>query len=401
MSFVATGLKSTEEYSYIDTNNIAENRGMKLFKTVGIYGANASGKSNIIRALNWFVSAIITQPSPQSNFVFLCDPFLYQKDSKNTESFFQIVLLIEGIKYRYGFTVKRNLETNVEKDNNFSREIVTNEWLYTSKSEVMYPRFERTNDEVITNNLENKDKVPANIPYKHTLFLAHAASFDSKGDCSKVFSYLNIIPISIYQQLFRSLSISHLKNTENKQSFLHLLSIFNLKYDDIILQEDSKIDKAKIFPQEKVLLEKQYESIKIFLNLKDNESSGTQKLFDLAGLLLYAFNFFSLIIVLDEIDSNFHPSLLIKLIGLFNNPEINKMNSQLLFTSHDTNLMSPSIMRRDQFYFTEKNEDDSTRLYSLADLKGVQNDADFAKQYLAGFYGALPILEEYRQEDRL
>jgi hypothetical protein len=59
--------------------------------------------------------------------------------------------------------------------------------------------------------------------------------------------------------------------------------------------------------------------------------------------------------------------------------------------------MSPSIMRRDQFYFTEKNEDNSTRLYSLSDLKGIRNDADFAKQYLAGYYGALPILEDYSQ----
>ncbi|RZJ86039.1 MAG: ATP-binding protein, partial [Chryseobacterium sp.] len=128
----------------------------------------------------------------------------------------------------------------------------------------------------------------------------------------------------------------------------------------------------------------------------DNESAGSQKLFDLAGLLLLTFNFKeSAFIILDEIDSNFHPSLLIQLIKLFNDPEINKSNSQLLFTSHDTNLMSPAIMRRDQFYFTEKNEDFATRLYSLADLKGIRNDADFAKQYLAGYYGALPVLEKY------
>ena len=106
-------------------------------------------------------------------------------------------------------------------------------------------------------------------------------------------------------------------------------------------------------------------------------------------------------IIIDEVDSNFHPFLLIKLVGLFNNPLLNKSKSQRLFTSHDTNLMSPSVMRRDQFYFTEKNEDNSTRLYSLADLKGIRNDADFAKQYLAGFYGALPVLEKYANENIL
>jgi AAA15 family ATPase/GTPase len=119
-------------------------------------------------------------------------------------------------------------------------------------------------------------------------------------------------------------------------------------------------------------------------------------MFDLAGLLLRVFNNDNqCFILLDEIDSHFHPTLLIKLVSLFNNPEINRSNSQLLFTSHDTNLMSPSIMRRDQFYFTEKNSNNSTRLYSLGDLKGIRNDADFAKQYLAGYYGALPYLEQY------
>jgi AAA15 family ATPase/GTPase len=100
-------------------------------------------------------------------------------------------------------------------------------------------------------------------------------------------------------------------------------------------------------------------------------------------------------VILDEIDSNFHPALLIKLISLFNNPLINKSKIQVLFTSHDTNLMSPFIMRRDQFYFTEKREDDSTRLYSLADLKGIRNDADFSKQYLSGYFGAMPVLGNF------
>jgi AAA15 family ATPase/GTPase len=130
--------------------------------------------------------------------------------------------------------------------------------------------------------------------------------------------------------------------------------------------------------------------------MQDNESDGTKKLFDIAGLLLHAFNIeISGLIILDEIDSNFHPSLLTKLISMFNDPEINKSNVQLLFTSHDTNLLNPSLMRRDQFYFAEKEENEGTRLYSLAELKGIRNDADFAKQYLAGFYGGVPVLSNF------
>ena len=83
---------------------------------------------------------------------------------------------------------------------------------------------------------------------------------------------------------------------------------------------------------------------------------------------------------------------------MFNDPMINKSNSQLLFSSHDTNLMNPMLMRRDQFYLTEKGTDNSTKLYSLADLKGVRNSIDFAKHYLAGHFGGVPILEDYITE---
>jgi len=183
-----------------------------------------------------------------------------------------------------------------------------------------------------------------------------------------------------------------------------LLCSFNLRYDDVIIERDKNKPEEIIIPQDQIFFKKSYlnNQNKLFdvrLNLKNNESDGTKKLFDIGGLLLRAFNLhLSGFIIIDEIDSDFHPSLLIKVIQLFNDPLINKSNSQLLFTSHDTNLMSPSIMRRDQFYFTEKNEDNSTKLFSLADLKGIRNDADFATQYLAGFYGAIPILEDYSNE---
>ena len=179
-----------------------------------------------------------------------------------------------------------------------------------------------------------------------------------------------------------------------------------MKYDDIEFIEDGN-NNAKVYlniPQNKILLKKRSpinNAKSLTMNLGYSESAGNKKLFDLAGLLLeslYEKNIQRLIVI-DEIDSNFHPSLLIKLIGMFNNPKINRNNSQLLFTSHDTNLMSPSIMRRDQFYFAEKQTDESTRLYSLADLRGIRNDADFAKQYLAGYYGALPVLNDYMETE--
>jgi AAA15 family ATPase/GTPase len=409
ISFVATGLKSSEEFSEVDNNNIADENSMRLLKTIGIYGANASGKSNIIKALEYFLQAIKNEPSSESHLSSLCDPFLYQENAIDTESFFQIVLFINNKKFRYGFTVKRNSKIRLNIDEKFSNEIIESEWLFGTKGKNMVELFTRNGINVKKDKILNNEKIPA-LPYEHTLFLTHSAAHDSDGDFVKIRSYIKGYTISNLTkgiELFRFNTIQLIEKENKKNVFLELLKTFNLQYNDIIIERDTNKPEQTVISRDKIFLKKYYhnknnEKQDILLNLRNNESAGTQKLFDLAGLLLRAFNFtVSVFIIIDEIDSNFHPSLLIKLISLFNNPKLNNSKSQLLFTSHDTNLMSPNIMRRDQFYFTEKNEDDSTRLYSLADLKGIRNDADFAKQYLAGFYGALPILENYSNENTL
>jgi AAA15 family ATPase/GTPase len=406
ISFVATKLDSNKDkYPDVDNNNIVEEGDMRLLKTIGIYGANASGKSNVIRALEYFIQAIKNEPSSESNLRSLCDPFLYQDNASESESFFQLTLITNNKKYRYGFTVKRNLDV---KEND-SKEIITSEWLYGQKEKNMVEFFIRKEMEVNKDNLPNEDLIPT-LPYKHSLFLTHAAAFDGAGTCKLIRNYLQSRTISNYSNgldQFRKNTIWYLQvnNEINKENLLKLLSSFNLKYDNLYLDIEKNENSEPIFvddlPHDKIFLFKKIKGTPHLtynvLNLKDNESAGTRKLFDLAGLLIRIFNEVpvSILIILDELDSEFHPALLIKLIELFNDPEINKSKSQLLFTSHDTNLLDPAIMRRDQFYFTEKDENDATRLYSLADLKGIRNDADFAKQYLAGFYGAIPHLEDY------
>lgn len=401
LSFMSSALKSSKENEFVDVNNIVNIDKEKIFKTIGIYGPNGSGKSNVIKAFDTFVKVLVSQPTSVSNLNDLAQPFLYQENPNDTESYFQIIMIVDSIKYRYGLTVSKNL-TGDEITPDKSSEVITNEWLYSDRNGKNSLLFLRNGQKIDKNNLQNKTKIPTNIPFKHTLFLTHAAAFDTTNDCYFLTNYLRGFVVSNFDlnhEKFRWMSMNFFNDEDNKKKFLYLLDTFNLKYDDILL-EDNPNDYGikKIFPQDKIIFKKSFflNDREIFrtLNLKNTESAGTQKMFDLTGLLLRAFALnSSALIVLDEIDSNFHPSLLIKLIELFNNKKINSSNSQLLFTSHDTNLMSPSIMRRDQFYFTEKKEDNSTRLYSLAELKGIRNDADFAKQYLAGYYGALPYLK--------
>jgi len=404
VSFVATNLKSSKENESVDLNNIVSDNGMKLLKTIGIYGANASGKSNIIKALEFFCNAISDLPSPESRLSKLSQPFLYQKDLGDTASFFQIVLFVEDKKYRYGFTVKKNPEAI--KNPNASREIITSEWLFGPKNINQGKYFSRKNLEVDKASLPSNENI-APLEYEHTLFLTHAASYN-KDICAKVRQAISGYITSKFgasEDFYRFHSIRQLDNSESKPRFLAFLRSFGLNYSDIYFKKDEDTSSSNQFPLEKLFLTKSAcydESVNVTLNMQENESDGTKKLFDIAGLLLHAFNIkVSGLIILDEIDSNFHPSLLIRLISLFNDPEVNNSNVQLLFTSHDTNLMNPSLMRRDQFYFAEKDQNEGTKFYSLAELKGIRNDADFAKQYLAGFYGGVPILSEFLNDKNL
>ena len=403
ISFRATGLKSPAG-SETDSNNIVTSNGVSLLKTVGLYGANASGKSNILMALSYFAQALYSNTSKSTLIDKLYDPFLFE--SSDEGSFFQIVLLLNGKKYRYGFVLNK---VNTASRNGESYSIgIESEWLYGNVDKKMERLFLRIGNEVKENNLPTSEGmiIPTKLPYPHTFFLAHAAAFDSEGIPKQIVEYLNyrIINNILSKDELRIFSIDAIK--KKKISFLKFLKQFNMNYDDIDLIDDKIFGDTMHFmpPLSKVYLTRTApndDSKKLSMNLEFRESAGNKKIFELAGILLDVFNLPNtpFLIVIDEIDSNFHPSLLIKLIGMFNNPKINRSNSQLLFTSHDTNLMSPSIMRRDQFYFAEKQNDESTRLYSLADLRGIRNDADFAKQYLAGYYGALPVLNDYMETE--
>jgi AAA15 family ATPase/GTPase len=408
VNFNATSQKSTEENRIVDENNVIDTENGKLLKTIGIYGGNGSGKSNVVKALMLFLDLIKRDVSSDSHLDKLCQPFLLDEQSVSDDTFFQVILLIDKKKYRYGFTAKKNPISSTE-ENEQPLHIITSEWLFGVKesNKNMTSFFIRKNNEVDYSNLEDNQLIPSPLENNHNLFLTRASAYIQGGVCNDIRSYLGnwtTSNLSDDHQNFRKLSLRYLSDDEKKVKFLKLLSAFNIHYGDIELLEDKINYQNKVYPQNKIKIKKSFnntngESVDVFLNLYEHESDGTKKMFDLAGLLLVTFGLNKPgFVCLDEVDSNFHSFLLIKLIDMFNDPMINRSNSQLLFSSHDTNLMSPKLMRRDQFYLTEKMTDNSTELYSLANLKGVRNSIDFAKHYLAGHFGGVPILEKYITE---
>ena len=130
-------------------------------------------------------------------------------------------------------------------------------------------------------------------------------------------------------------------------------------------------------------------------NLDRHESEGTKKLFYLAGPLLDTLSK-GRTLVIDELDARLHPLITCVIIHLFNSNETNRQNAQLIFTTHDTNLLSNEIFRRDQLWFAEKNRQGATDLYSLVEFK-IRNDASFEKDYIKGKYGAIPFLGDISQ----
>ncbi len=388
INFRATGIVS--ENKTVDANNIAEVDGQRLLKTLGVYGANASGKSNLVKGFHFFKRMVKWSLNNEDLFTHIYDPNIQAIENKSDDcGYFQVVILIEGRKYRYGFTLGE-------------KEIAT-EWLFGPDRGNGNYYFSRIGKEIEIN--EEYFPEGLNIPYDtklraNTLFLTFCSSYNGQisGSIRDFISYKIKHTETSDNDSDRNADTNKLVEENNKEVVLNWLREAGLDYNDIKIQKNNNRNEHPTIIVYKNIYDSHGKIIgTIPMNLKEDESDGTQKYYSFIGKLYKKFEDGGLLIS-DEIDSNFHPALLQKIISLFNNPLVNKANAQLLFTSHDTNLMSPEIMRRDQFYFTEKSSNDETVLYSLSDLKGIRNNADFANQYLAGFYGALPVLGDFIEE---
>lgn len=404
LSFRATGLVSEDKT--VDTNNIAEVSGQRLLKTVGVYGPNGSGKSNLLKGLQFFIDMV---KSSLTHEYLLRDNHLYSHNKSALVSetdnlgYCQVRVILNGKKYRYGYTLGLGK--------------IESEWLFgpAQNNETFY--FIREGNKVNINRdyFAEGTRTPYELNLReNTLFLTFCSSYN--GEISSRIRDFIANRIHTDYNTASNKETNKLVSDGKKAIVLSWLAGAGMTFRDVIIKNYNSIgnlvseadnmiyrnsfahnDEAVAVLLIKAAQDTTGKVATITMNLENDESQGTQKYYAYIGQLYEKFENGGLFIS-DEIDSNFHPALLRKIIGMFNNPKINKANAQLLFTSHDTNLMSPEIMRRDQFYFTEKSPTDATVLYSLADLKGIRNNADFAKQYLSGYYGALPVLGNYIEE---
>lgn len=376
LSLVASALKDIQILSEYVIFNIGETD-LALLKSATIYGANASGKSNFIKALDFFKWYVINSSKDiQAGERVNVESFRLSSSTVEEPSYFEAIFCNTEYQYRYGFETDENM--------------VHSEWLYqkaNKKRAKEVELFYRDEDGfnihskfIIGKELINKQMVRTNA-----LLLSVAAQFNDVV-AVEIVKWLNdttIISGSNEKNIW-DLAAIRLDDLKMKQRIVDFS-----RYADLGIENIEKVNNAIIS------MHTQYDDegneVKLInFPFKKNESEGTIKYFSLAYPIIDALDNGKRLII-DEFDSKMHPLLTCRIIALFNSKETNPKNAQLIFTTHDTNLLSASIFRRDQIWFTQKDRFGATELYSLAEYK-VRNDASFEKDYLSGKYGAIPIM---------
>lgn len=388
-------------------NNITDYCDHKILKSAVIYGANSSGKSNLIKAMST-MRQLVTHSSKQSSTDKLnVIPFLLNTETEISPSYFEVLFLLDDGRYRYGFEV----------DNSS----IASEWLFKQTKNNEVSLFVRDRDKIDVSkdfseasNLEEKTR-------DNGLFLSVVDQFNGPIAKKIMKWFHNWVTISgLRHEDYRGITLSMLEKDLSKNQLKEFYRSLDLGFQELnLIVGELTPDRLAIknVPNEvlsKIIsdlkggkvatietLHKKFDQDGSFVDLRrfdldQQESAGTNKIVDISGAIFKTLGDGS-ILVIDELDAKLHPLLTIAITRLFNSTDINKKNAQLIFATHDTNLLGCGCFRRDQIYFTEKDKFEATDLYSLVEYREddgtkVRKDRSFEKDYIAGRYGAIPFI---------
>ncbi len=401
ISFNATAVKE-----FVDTNLIHTER-HTLLKGGVIYGANSSGKSNLIKAMSTMRRLVLQTFERSSTSELEVTPFLLQLENEDQPSFFEVLFLINDVRYRYGFEV----------DN----DSVKAEWLFEAKKNAEKPLFMRENDgiEVMKAFSEGKDLEVKTRD--NALFLAVVDQFNGKIAKSIMAWFNNFVTISgLSHENYTGVTFTLLDNDKTNRLLQDFYNTTDLGFENVklnkkefdasrlpkdmpesIMQELSTKMQGKMMVNATTLHKKYNKQNKVIgsveFDMDSQESSGTNKVFNISGPVFDVLNDGG-VLVIDELDASLHPLLTLAITKLFNSKEHNPKDAQLIFATHDTNLLSYGNYRRDQIYFVEKDQYGASDLYSLVEykeegaIKAIRKDRSFEKDYIQGRYGAIPFI---------
>jgi AAA15 family ATPase/GTPase len=388
--------------------NICTFKAEKILRSMVIYGANSSGKSNLIKAMERMREVVLSSVRLNDSDELEYSPFLLSIESDSLPTFFEIIFWKESIRYRYGF------EYNLRQ--------IENEWLFAGKSEKSEKTlFIRTIEGIAVDAKYKEGEGIESKTNNNRLFVSLVAQLG--GPISKqileFFKNYNVLS-GLDHNDYKGFTTRMLhKNLNGCQESLELYKKLKLGFQDIkAIESDFNLSEIpENLPDElriklvKDLTGKRNISLKTVHNKFDkkgeivdfvlfdklkNESEGTNKIIDLSGPIFDTLKFGKALII-DELDAKLHPLITMRIVELFNSPISNTKNAQLIFATHDTNLLGEELFRRDQIWFTEKDEREQTELYSLYDFNlpdgsKVRNDSNLEKNYIRGRYGAIPFI---------
>ncbi len=351
----------------------------KVLKTVAIYGANASGKSNIIKAIRWCCHFILNSHGFNQGFIFPLKPFKF--NTKEKLSTFYIHFIHEEIEYEYAFSLDLHRHTFVKES------------LYYYPNGRKAKIFERNENKGEQKNekysfgqiIKRPLDVAENTSNK-TLYLSRASQMD-RHFAKSLYNYFNEKFILQYDGNRLDNIESYLQHEDAKKFLLDALQVAD---SDIIDIQHRKIQIPTKIPTRNIeILTFHKSNPDIVFDFFDEESDGTKKLF---FVLLNIFDILSKdkILLIDEIETSLHPKIVEYILTLFHKSK----KSQLIFTTHHTNLLNLKKMRKDQIYFVNKKQDASSDLYSLYDYSDFRETMDLEKAYLQGRFDAIPIMQD-------
>lgn len=403
LSLVAAPIKSKDPA--LDENAViqmADNP--DLLTSAAIYGANASGKSNLVQALGFMKRFVMHSPKEtKATGGIQVEPFRLHAAAVGQPSHFEIVFIEEGKRYRYGFEV--------------TKERVTAEWLFFVPSTREARLFEREGDDITVGTYFKEGRDLEQHTRPNALFLSVVAQFNGKQAQKLVawFRRLGIIS-GVDDMGMMPFTVMQLVEGEYSQAIRDLICRLDLGIGDLQVEKRSVSSKPNLpdeMPDEirqaflTIMNASDTEGLAIhtlhtqyddegnptgqeLFDLDAHESEGTQKLFAMSGPLLDTLQEGDVLVV-DELDARLHPLMTREIISLFNHKTTNPNGAQLIFNTQDTNLLDNSLFRRDQIWFVEKDQQGASHLYSLAEFK-VRNDKDYERGYIQGRYGAVPYL---------
>jgi len=374
----------------------------KILKSLALYGSNASGKSNIIKAFNFTRNFVLTSVSDGKSFQNIpVEPYKLDPTTETKPSLFEVTILVEGIKYRYGFALTQ-------------KEVIS-EWLYSIEKRKEENLFERIGqgfeiDKKFKTEAEGNALMLSKITRENALFITTLGQFKS-NTAKKILEWFDksIVIFDSNNQEILNYTAGLLNQPYYKRRILEIISKADLSFSSIEAEVKDAANRSGYSEGfVAALYDKDIKNYRIYTNhekhserklaghvrfdLEINESLGSQKFVVLLGPLLKTIKEAS-IIWIDELDARLHTNLLLFVLRFFNSRLNNPHGSQLVYSSHNSVVLRKDL-RRDQMIFVKRDPFNGSIITTLHNWDSkIRSDASFDKDYLEGKYGAVPRID--------